>query len=134
MASPSEQPQWNAIMRGPLSAAEKEYFKALGVRIAERRKELGLTQVQVAAALEIAQQRYAAYEVGHRRIQVSLLPALSRVLMTDLDSLLGSAPAHAKRGPASKFQRYLDQIGQLPKTQQKFLLQMLETALAQHSR
>jgi len=134
MALPSEPQQWNVIMRGPLSAAEKEYFKALGVRIAQRRKELGFTQVQVSNSLKIAQQRYAAYETGFRRIQVSLLPALARVLMTDLDSLLGAAPAQAKRGPASKLQRYVERIEDLPKPKQEHVMEFLEDVLARHSR
>jgi len=136
LSLPLNQEQARAVMsHQAMSKEERAYCKALGARVAQRRKELGLTQAEVAEALGIAQQTYGGYEVGRHRIPVSLLPAIAHELGIEAAVLLGiEEDTHRKRGPASKFQRYLDQIGQLPKTQQKFLLQMLETALAQHSR
>jgi len=131
MASLPDQQQWIAVMSQSLTHDEKAYFKALGARIAQRREELGLTQVQVSKALGIAQQRYASYEVGSRRVQVSMIPALSRALMTDAESLLGITATPSKRGPAPRFQQHLERIGSLPKSQQQVVLKMLEGALAQ---
>lgn len=119
-------------MRQALSQDEKAYFKALGARITAKRNELGLTQAQVAEALGVAQQTYACYEVGNRRIQVSLLQALARALMIETDVLLGeTAKARAKRGPAPMFQRHIEQISRLPKAKQRFVIQVLESVLAQ---
>ena len=112
---------------------EKEYFKVLGSRIASLRKELGLTQVQLAETLGISQQMVASYEVGRRRILVSMLPQLSHALKVQTDALLGNE-TKMKRGPAPKWQQQIEAIAQLPKAQQRFVLQVLDTVLAQASR
>ena len=114
---------------------EKDYFKELGSRLAQLRKAAGLTQVQLAETLGISQQMVASYEVGRRRIPVSMLPALAQALKVQIDALLGgTAKAQSKRGPASQLQRSIERIGELPKPKQRFVLEMLETVLAQTSR
>lgn len=111
---------------------EKDYFKVLGARVAQLRKEQALTQVQLAEALGISQQMVASYEVGRRRIPVSMLQALAQALSVDIDGLLGdTAKARGKRGPAPVLARHMERISALPKTQQKFVIQVLESVLAQ---
>lgn len=46
---------------------DQQFFKELGARIAQLRKEAGLSQQAVADALEIPQQTYANYEVARGR-------------------------------------------------------------------
>jgi transcriptional regulator with XRE-family HTH domain len=116
---------------------EKDYFKLLGSRVAQLRKDQGLTQVQLAEALEISQQMVASYEVGRRRIPVSMLQALAKALSVEVDVLLGdasAAKARAKRGPVPTLARHMERISALPKTQQKFVIQVIETVLAQQGR
>ena len=115
---------------------EKDYFKLLGSRVAQLRKDHGLTQVQLAQALGISQQMVASYEVGRRRIPVSMLQALAKALSVEVDMLLGdeSAKARAKRGPVPTLARHMERISALPKTQQKFVIQVIETVLAQQGR
>ncbi len=116
-----------------MSPDENQYFKAMGRRVSQRRQELGLTQVQLAEALGIAQQTYACYEVGTRRIPVSLLPALARALTIETDALLGeTVKGRTKRGPASVFQRHIERISELPKAKQRLVLEMLEGVFAQN--
>lgn len=105
----------------------------MGERIASLRKARNLTQTQLAEALGISQQMVASYEVGRRRIPVSMLQALAKALSADIDALLGgsSAKARARRGPAPTLARHMERISALPKTQQKFVLQVLESVLAQ---
>lgn len=112
---------------------EKDYFKLLGARVAQLRRDQSLTQVQLAEALGISQQMVASYEVGRRRIPVSMLQALAKALSVDIDTLLGdeSAKARAKRGPVPTLARHMERISALPKTQQKFVIQVIETVLAQ---
>jgi transcriptional regulator with XRE-family HTH domain len=59
---------------------EKDYFKVLGARVAQLLKDQALTQVQLAEALGISQQMVASYEVGRRRIPVSMLQPLAQAL------------------------------------------------------
>jgi transcriptional regulator with XRE-family HTH domain len=115
---------------------EKLFFKQLGARIAELRKERALTQVQLAETLGLTQQMVASYEVGRRRVPVSLLPAIADALAVSVEQLIGRQPARAatKRGPAPKLQQQIERIGQLPKAKQRFVMEMLETVLAQASR
>lgn len=115
---------------------EKDYFKLLGSRVAQLRKDQGLTQVRLAEALEISQQMVASYEVGRRRIPVSMLQELAKALSVEVDVLLGDEPTkvRTKRGPVPTLARHMERISALPKTQQKFVLQVIETVLAQQER
>jgi transcriptional regulator with XRE-family HTH domain len=120
--------QWISAM----TQDEKEYFKVLGSRMAQMRKARDLTQVQLSATLGISQQMVASYEIGRRRVPVSMLPALARALHVQIDALLGDATkSHSKRGPTPKWQQQIEAIAQLPKAQQRFVSQMLDTVLAQ---
>jgi transcriptional regulator with XRE-family HTH domain len=115
-----------------MSPDEKAYFKALGARIAQRRKEVGLTQVQMAEILGLSQQNYSSYEVGRHGIPVSVLPTLAQVLKIETDVLLGTADkTRSKRGPAPLLQRHIERISELPKSKQRLVLEMLEGVFAQ---
>lgn len=131
MASSFDQQYWIAVM----NSDENSYFREMGRRIAKARKELGLTQVQLAETLDIAQQTYACYEIGSRRIPVSLLPTLAQALAMETDVLLGATTkAQAKRGPAPKLLQQMERIQRLPKAQQRFVMQMIDTVLQQAAR
>ena len=65
----------------PMTSQDAHFFKALGVRIAELRREQGLSQQAVADELGIAQQTYAHYEVGRARLPARS-PASSKALRT----------------------------------------------------
>jgi hypothetical protein len=91
--------------------------------------------VQLATTLGIAQETPAHCEGG--RVRASLLPALAQELRLPAEALLGqpsSAKAAAKRGPAPELARHMERISSRPRTQQKFVLQMIETDLAQQGR
>lgn len=114
---------------------EKDYFKVLGGRIAQLRKDHGMTQVQLAEALEISQQMVASYEVGRRRIPVSMLQVLARALSVSVEELLGDATkTRAKRGPAPVLARHMERISALPKPRQRAVMDVIEAMLAQQSR
>lgn len=118
-----------------ISQDEREFFVALGSRIAQRRKDSHITQVQFAEMLGVSQPTMNAYELGQRRVPVSALPALAKALGVGLEELLGESTAAAKkRGPAPKLQQHMERISQLPKPQQRFVMQVLESVLAQQGR
>jgi transcriptional regulator with XRE-family HTH domain len=115
---------------------EIAFFKALGSRIAAARKDRDLTQAGLAAALEISQQIVASYEVGRRRVPLSLLPSLARALSLSVEELIGEEapqPGPARRGPPSRIQTQLERIQALPRAKQRFLSEMIEMALQQGS-
>lgn len=114
---------------------ERAFFIALGERIALLRKESHITQVQLAETLDVAQSTVNAYESGQRRVPVSALPVLAKALGVSLDELLGeTSTAARKRGPAPKLQQHMERISRLPKPQQRFVIQVIESVLAQASR
>ncbi len=81
--------------------------------------------------LGVSQQTITAYEVGRRRIQVSALPTIARALGVSVEELIGEPATPAKRGPAPKLQQQLERITRLPKAQQRFVMQMIDTVLQQ---
>ena len=120
-----------------MNIKDESFFKELGSRIALARKERNITQVQLAATLGIAQQTLAHYEGGRLRLPASLLPTLAQELQLPIEALLGqpsATKAHAKRGPAPALAQHMERISALPKRQQKFVIQMIEMALAQQGR
>ena len=118
----------------PLSQDEKAFFIKLGARMAQLRKDQNITQVQMAEWLGVSQQTVNAYEVGRRRIQVSALPTVARLLGVSLEELIGEGDKPGKRGPAPKIQQQLERITQLPKAKQKVVMEMLDGVLSQASR
>lgn len=119
----------------PMTQDEKQFFRQLGGRIASLRKEQGFTQAQLAGVLSLTQQMVASYEVGRRRVPVSLLPKVATALAVSVETLIGQGRATpAKRGPAPKLQQQMERIQRLPRAKQRLVLQMLDGVLAQASR
>ena len=123
----------------PMTPDERSYFEGLGSRIAHARKHADLTQVQLADRLGISQPQLASYEVGRRRVPVSMLPRLAKLLAMPIETLIGddacdpAAPApqrRTRRGPASRLEQQLDAIGRLPKAKQKIVATFLDAMLA----
>ena len=117
----------------PITDDDRAFFVALGERMARFRKERSITQVQIAQTLGLTQQTYQSYEVGRRRLPVSLLPAIARALSVSLEDLFGASDStsRSKRGPTPKWQKQIEAIAQLPRAKQQFVSQMLDTVLAQ---
>jgi len=122
----------NVIACRPMSPDEIAFFQAMGGRIAAARKDADLTKVELAECLCIAQQQLASYEIGRRRVPVSLLPTLARALSVSIEELIGEeAPqtGPGKRRPVSRVQHQLERIQALPRARQRFLSDLIETAL-----
>lgn len=115
---------------------EREFFVALGARIAQLRKDSQITQVQLAQTLGVSQPTVNAYELGQRRAPVSALPLLARTLGVSLEDLIGQAPSDAsrKRGPAPKLMQHVERISALPKQRQRAVMDVIEAMLAQQAR
>lgn len=118
----------------PMSQEEKKFFRELSLRIAQLRNEQDLTQQQLGELLAVSQQTIASWEVARLRVPASMLPRLARVLGVSLEALIGEDEPPARRGPTPKLQQQMERISQLPKSQQRFVMQMLDTVIAQASR
>ncbi len=63
---------------------------------------------------------------------MSTLPLLARTLGVTVGELIGEdANPERKRGRTPKLTQHMEHINALPKTQQKFVMQMIEMALVQ---
>lgn len=110
---------------------DQAFFKHLGLRIAELRKEAGMTQAQLSEVLKISQQMVGAYEIGSRKIPASMLPVLAKLFAVPLEQLMGVDKQPAKRGPASVLQRQIEQIGLMPRNKQKAISEVLDAMIKQ---
>jgi transcriptional regulator with XRE-family HTH domain len=110
---------------------ETVFFQELGQRIATLRKQRGLTQTALGETLGLGQTVIASYEIGRRRVPVSLLAPLAKALNISSAELLEVEPEPGKRGPMPKLQRQIDQVSRLPRTQQQFVSKFLDTVLQQ---
>ncbi len=116
-----------------MTSDDRQFFKELGARVAQLRKQAGLSQQSVADELGIAQQTLAHYEVGRLRMPVSLLPKLAQLFGVPGDELIGLTGTSAgKRGPTPKLQQQIERLHRLPKAKQKLVMQMLEGVLMQN--
>jgi len=114
-----------------MSPEEQDFYRDLGERIADLRKDAGLTQLQLATELGISQQQVLSFEKGRRRIPVSLLPQLAQILAVSAEFLISGEAPTTKRGPTPKLQKQLEQLNQLPRSKQRFVSEMLDTVLQQ---
>lgn len=130
----SNNTHFEIVVPTAMTSDEKTFFQAMGERIAECRKALDMTQAQLADEMGVAQQVVASYEVGRRRMQLTLLPRLARVLAVSVEELIGEEPQRSKRGPAPRLLQQVERIQRLPKAQQRFVMQMLDTVLGQAAR
>ena len=65
----------------------------------------------------------------------SLLPVIAKNLGVAVEDLVGEPlTTTGKRGPAPKLQQQMDRIIKLPKSQQRFVMQVIESVLAQADR
>lgn len=111
---------------------DQQFLLDFGQRVSERRKALGITQEELADRLGLSQQTVLSIEKGRRRARISILPELADVLSLSLDELLLGAKPKAKgpRGPQSKLQQQIELVRTLPRTKQRFVIEMLENVIA----
>jgi len=108
----------------------KTFAKELGTRIAAYRKQQSYSQAQLAEMVDCSQQMIGDYEIGRRRIPACNLASIAEVLGIPAAELLeGTGRPKTKRGPASRIEQLTAQAAKLPRTRQRFVIEMLENAL-----
>lgn len=110
---------------------------AIGQRLSVLRKAKGLTQVDMAAALGVAQGLVSKYERGDRLLHGELIVEFARLLGVSSDDILGITSRRAKpAAPAvdKTLARRLAQLQKLPRRDRDALLRTLDAFLAKSSR
>jgi transcriptional regulator with XRE-family HTH domain len=107
----------------------KRYFATLGSHIAQLRKQRGMTQAELARAVGVSQQAVFAYEIGERRTSVLVLSKIAKAFGVPTEDLIGLAkPMSIREGRLSpRCMRHAARLQALTKTQQRFLIRILDT-------
>lgn len=110
--------------------------KELGERLRAVRHSHGVTQSQVAKILGTNQSHVSNVERGARGLTLQQVVKLTRAFDVSADTLLnGKKPAKPARSLKSgRLLQRLQRIEELPPTQQKAILKILDGLLGKHAR
>ncbi len=98
-----------------------------GPRLAQLRKQAGLTQTALAQEIGISQRMMAYYEGPTSFPPATLLPKIARVLNVSIETLLGTETAKRKAKPLdTRMQRRLTQIASLPTEERRQIMQLVD--------
>ena len=100
-----------------------EDLKEIGIRIVERRKELKLTQEQVAERMNVSIQMISNIERGNKAIKIDNLLKLCNILKTSADYILTG------KRTDSDFDTLTDKISQLTDSDYKMIEMLVDYRL-----
>ena len=110
--------------------ARSTHRTGFGKRLYEARTEKGLSQTYVAEALGVTQPSYADWERKSVSLKPEYLPKLAELLDVSVEHLVGATPTKRRSGgPTGRLRRVFDQVGELPHSQQKRIVAMVEDML-----
>lgn len=111
--------------------ATEEGLQSIGARLARLRKEKGITQVEMAQRLGVAQPVVSNYERGSFRLHGELIVQLARILEVSTDELLGVEPRPRAAVPRDRrLLRRLEAFDTLPKRDRDALTRTIDAFLA----
>lgn len=102
----------------------KDYKIELGIRMKRRRKELHLTQEQMAEKLNISVKHYGGVERGIAGLSIENLIEASNILGLNLDYLIKGDSQNDNIMPNRIKEIYLE----CPKSKRHYLIDLLETS------
>lgn len=114
------------------SAVSLTKQQAIGERLAQLRKERGITQKEMAAKLDVTQSMVSDYENGVFRIHGDLIIKIAKILRVSADELLGLGKTQGNNQTIQNKRIYkkLRDIDKLPKRDQEALLRIINAFLA----
>jgi transcriptional regulator with XRE-family HTH domain len=105
--------------------------RLIGERLAQLRKDRGVTQVELAEVLGVSQPVYSGYERGELRLHGELLLKLARSLKVSADEILGLEASRPSRAPRNRrLLRRLQDLDRLSKRDRDALMRTLDAFLA----
>ena len=120
-----------SFLLGVLSVADKNTAAVIGARLAQLRKEKGITQGELAKLLAISQPMVSDYERGELRLHGELILQLTQILGVSADELLGREEAPKRKGSIKnrRLLRQVQALDKLSKRDQQALLRTIEAFL-----
>jgi transcriptional regulator with XRE-family HTH domain len=101
------------------------FYVDLGKNLSMLRKELSITQAELADKLGVQQQVIASYEVGRRKIPVHILIQIIQFLHCSVNDLIPGLELVKKRGPKPRIQKELEKIRNFPEEKQKLIFDLI---------
>ena len=99
-----------------------------GARLAQLRKEAGISQTALAQELSISQRMMAYYEGPTAHPPGHLLPEIAKALGVSVEALLGTEAAKRKtKAVDTRMQRRLQQLEKLDAKTKRQVMQLLDT-------
>ncbi len=106
----------------------------LGERIVAFRERLGLSQQQLAEKINVNQQMIAYWERRSASPRPDQILSLAEALNISVDELLGKEiPKVRNGGPVGRVRQVFEAVSQLPRRQQKKIVELLEPFVERHS-
>jgi transcriptional regulator with XRE-family HTH domain len=112
---------------------QNEKQETTGERMARLRRERGITQVELAEILGLAQPMISAYENGGLRLHGELIIELTKILDISADQLLGLKETKNGTEKNGRLLRKLQQLETLPRRDQQALMRTIEAFLQKAS-
>jgi len=104
--------------------------ETVGKRLARLRKERGLTQVELAEEIGIVQALVSAYELDRLRLNADMVSRFALAFRVSADVILGlKKPKNNGHNPSLKVARRMKRIDDLPREQQRTLLNTIDAFL-----
>ncbi len=127
--------QADLLLLGVSTVANKTAAVAIGARLAQLRKDKGITQGEMAELLDVSQPMVSDYERGELRLHGELILQVARILKVSADEVLGIKQNKKGSGTTKnrRLARRLQAIDQLPKRDQEVLLRTIDAFLSKAS-
>lgn len=107
-----------------------------GKRLAQIRKDRGLSQTQLAEKLGVSQTMVAYYEKQSPSPAVDVAQKCAEVLGVPLAALIDEnrEPKRVRPGPKSQLEERVEKIKKLPRRQQELVVALLDAFLEQNAK
>lgn len=118
---------------GEYAVAEHDTLAAeIGTRLAQLRKDKGITQAELAEQLGISQPMASDYERGKLRLHGELIIQLGEILGVSADEILGIKASKATKGVVKnrRLSHRLEAIDQLSKRDQDALFRTIDAFIS----
>ena len=121
-----------ALLGYPMKERTLEGF---GERLAEIRQTRAMTQAELASAVGVSRRVIAYYEHQDAQPPGAMLVDLAKALRVSTDQLLGLKTPKEKASPrTARLLKRLQKVAQLPATDQRVILKMLDSMVDRHTR
>jgi transcriptional regulator with XRE-family HTH domain len=124
--------QAGTLLLGDIAVAKTNSTDTIGHRITRCRKERGMTQKELAAALKVSQPVVSDYENDVIRLPADMVILLADTLDSSADELLGLKPRTKSVGIMQnrRLSRRLQKIDDLPKRDQEALFRTIDAFIS----